>query len=371
MYYYSQTKLLFVLIFFIVFCSCRKDEEPSSSDNYVVLPTQESQKIKGLYLLNQGLMNSNKASLDYYDYQSGYFRKNIFEQVNTSAVKGLGDVGTDLKIYGSKLYAVINMSNKVEVMTLDAKRIKVIDIKNCRHICFADGKAYVSSFTNSVATGNASNGSVIEIDTLSLEKKRTVEVGRQPEELTVIGKKLYVANSGGYDLENLENKLSVIDLESFKVIKEIEVGTNPICIRKCNSDNLLVSSNGDYNSIFGCLQIVDTKTDKLKHTFPLPCNSLCVVGDTAYVISIDLNGKIFYNMIDTQKEELLEGSFLPNNIKPIAPYGIIVDPFSKNIYIADAGDYISPGVLYCIRKGVKLFEVEAGNIPCYFAFVYK
>ena len=54
------------------------------------------------------------------------------------------------------------------------------------------------------------------------------------------------------------------------------------------------------------------------------------------------------------------------------PYGIAVDPMSKNIYITDARDYVSPGTLYCIdnNKEVK-FTVKTGDIPAHFAFVYK
>ena len=29
------------------------------------------------------------------------------------------------------------------------------------------------------------------------------------------------------------------------------------------------------------------------------------------------------------------------------PYGIMVDPETKDIYITDAGNYVTPGALYC------------------------
>ena len=43
-----------------------------------------------------------------------------------------------------------------------------------------------------------------------------------------------------------------------------------------------------------------------------------------------------------------------------------------NIYITDAGDYVSPGKLYCIDKdGVTKFTVTTGDIPAHFAFEFK
>ena len=72
--------------------------------------------IKGMYLLNEGNMGSNKCTLDFYDSTTGKYHRNIYAERNPSVVKELGDVGNDLQIYGDKLYAVINCSNFIEVM---------------------------------------------------------------------------------------------------------------------------------------------------------------------------------------------------------------------------------------------------------------
>lgn len=77
-------------------------------------------------------MGSNRASLDLFNYRTGVYTKDIYSERNPNVVKEMGDVGNDLKIYGNKLYAVINCSNKVEVMDKwTTKRIKKIDIPNC------------------------------------------------------------------------------------------------------------------------------------------------------------------------------------------------------------------------------------------------
>ena len=69
-------------------------------------------------------MGSNKSTLDYYDYETGVYTKNIYAERNPGVVKELGDVGSDIQIYGDKLYAVINCSHFVEDGHQNRKHIK-------------------------------------------------------------------------------------------------------------------------------------------------------------------------------------------------------------------------------------------------------
>lgn len=386
----------------IIFIGCRKDdiiippEEEQLPPQEEVLPPQEDEdeeeeeenlppqtvtSIVGFYLLNEGNMAMNKASLDYYDYETSTYKRNVYGEANPTATLGLGDVGNDIGIYGTKLYTVINASNKLEIMDVaTTKRLGVIDIKNGRYITFADGKAYVSAYDGEIGIGqNTPNGFVAEIDTALLTITRKVEVGRQPEELAIVNGKLYVANSGGYSPPNYETTVSVVDLNSFQVINKIEVAPNLHRLRSTESGDLYVSSRGDYFKIPSQLYVVDTKEQKVKNTFDIPTSNLTIVGDTAYIVGSAFSYETFdweigYRMIDIKNEKLLEDSFLPKSVSDEIemPYGVAVDPFSKNIYITDARDYVSPGTLYCIDKNKTVkFKVKTGDIPAHFAFVYK
>ena len=359
---------------------CREDDT-IISEEVENLPPETVTSVAGFYLLNEGNMNMNKASLDYFDYETGMYRRNVYGEANPDATLGLGDVGNDIGIYGSKLYAVINNSNKLEVMDVKtSKRVKVIDVKNSRYVTFSNGKAYVSAYDGEVALGNSSpNGFIAEIDTLTLAITRTVSVGRQPEEMTVVGDKLYVANSGGYSPPNYERTVSVIDLNTFTKIKDIDVAVNLHRLRSDEDGDLYVSSRGDYYENPSKLFVIDTKTDTVKKTFDIACSNLTIVGNTAYVIGSEFSYATFdweinYSMIDVKNEILLEKSFLLEAVSSAikTPYGIAVDPISLNIYITDAGDYVSPGKLYCIDKdGVTKFTVTTGDIPAHFAFEFK
>jgi DNA-binding beta-propeller fold protein YncE len=371
---------IFNLLILALLAGCRKDD-PIIPEEEVQLPAQSVTTIQGFYLLNEGNMNMNKASLDYYDYATGAYRRNVYGQANPEATLGLGDVGNDAGIYGSKLYTVINCSNKVEVMDVKTtKRLKVIDIKNCRYLTFANGKAYMSAYDGEVQLGEISpNGFVAEIDTATLTITRTVLVGRQPEGVAVVDGKLYVANSGGYSPPHYERTVSVIDLNTFTKIKDIDVAVNLHRLKADDYGNLWISSRGDNINESSKLLVIDTKTGAVKKTFDIACANFTIVGDTAYIIGSDFNyptnnSTVSYSMINVKSETLLAGSFLPKAVSDAikTPYGLAVDPASRYIYITDATDYVSPGKLYCIdNQGNTVFTVTTGDIPAHFAFVYN
>ncbi|MCF0193498.1 MAG: YncE family protein, partial [Prevotella sp.] len=245
--------------FYILLCaciamaSCREDNLIIPSDETDVDADITSSSIKGMYLLCQGNMGSNKCQLDYLDFsdtENGVrYLSNIFAERNPNTVKELGDVGNDMKVYGSKLWITVNCSNKVEVCQVsNTKKLAQIDIPNCRFLAFHKGFAYVSSFVGPVKiAGDAPIGKVYKVDTLSLKVVDAVEVGYQPEEMAVIGNSLFVANSGGYRAPNYDNTISEIDLTSFKEVRKIEVAQN---LYRCRADKygqLWVSSRGNYS----------------------------------------------------------------------------------------------------------------------------
>ena len=211
--------------------ACREDELVVPTE-YEIIPDTPAPdtKVRGFYLLNEGNMGSNKCTLDYFDYFTGLYSRNLYAEKNPNVIKELGDVGNDIGIYGSKLYVVVNCSHKVEV--LDARsgvRIGQIDIPNCRYVRFHRGKAYVSSYVGPVLIDpDAPKGAVYRVDTLSLEVTGRVTVGYQPEEMEILDDYMYVANSGGYRAPNYDNTVSVIQLIDFKQVQQIPVDINQI-----------------------------------------------------------------------------------------------------------------------------------------------
>jgi DNA-binding beta-propeller fold protein YncE len=374
-------KIIFLLLgcLIITYTSCRKEEKPLQEVDKTIFKPDPNSIIKGLYLLNEGNMNQNKASLDYVDFTTGLYRSNIYGQANPNIVKNLGDVGNDIGSYGSKLYMVINNSNLIEVVNAHtAKHIAQINITNCRNVTFHNNHAYISAYLGVVGDPKAPNGAVYEIDTATLQITRKVTVGRQPEEMAVVGEKLYVANSGGYSPPNYERTLSVIDLASFTEIKRIDVAINLEKVKADQYGNLYVTSRGDYYTVPPDLYVIDTKTDLVKKDFKMPVSNLWIDGDTAYMYSVAfsyITGKntITYSMIDTKDETILNNQFITDGTDKLitVPYGIAVNPVTKEVYVADAKNYVISGTLYCFNpSGKKEWSVTTGDIPAHFAFAY-
>lgn len=375
------TKIGFLLFTLIFFVSCREEETIFPSSDVSVAAPRSDGKIEGFYLLNEGNMGMNRASIDVFNYRTGNYTTDIYSERNPTVVKELGDVGNDIQIYGNKVYAVINVSNKVEVIDKwTAKRIKKIDIPNCRYVTFYKDKAYVSSYSGPVAIDpNAELGFVAEIDTASLEIKRKVTVGYQPEQMVVHNGKLYVANSGGYRVPNYDRTVSVIDLETFAEIKKIDVGINLYGMKIDSRGDIYVSSRGDYYNTPSNLFVIDTKTDEKKMQLDIPALGMCMVDDMLYFYSVQWSyltnsNKITYGIIDTKTKKIINDKIITDGTDKqiMIPYGLQVNPETKEIYITDAQNYVVTGYLYCFTPEGKLkWKTTAGNIPAHIAFITK
>jgi DNA-binding beta-propeller fold protein YncE len=361
--------------------SCRTDGDEIIPSTTTTVTEGESGPVKGFFLLNEGNMGSNKASLDYFDYETGKYHKNIFAERNPNVVNELGDVGNDIRIYGDKLYAVINCSHLVEVMDVNtAKHIATIPIPNCRYIVFDGGYAYVSSYAGPVLIDpNARLGYIARFDTVSFQVKDTCVVGYQPDEIVIVGKKLYVANSGGYRVPNYDNTVSVIDLETFREVRKIVVGINLHRMEADNYGNIYVTSRGDYKNIHSNTYIINTQNDMVTHSLNLPASNLCAAGDSMYVYSaewshITSKNTVSYAIINTQTKTVVARNFITDGTekKIEVPYGIAVNPETKEIYITDAKDYVNPGKIYCFTPdGKKKWEETTGDIPAHIVFTRK
>ncbi|MCC8146188.1 MAG: YncE family protein [Bacteroidales bacterium] len=367
---------LFVLV---AFFSCR-DEDDIYKAAFVPVDIPQYTDIKGFYLLNEGNMGSNKSTLDYYDYTTGEYVRNIYSEANPNVVKEVGDVGNDLGIYGSKLYAVINCSNKIEVMDKHtAKRVAQIDIPNCRYIKFHKGYAYVASYAGPVMINPDYDqfGYVAKIDTATLEIVDRCVVGFQPDELEIVNNKIYVANSGGYMFPNYENTVSVIDISSFKEIKKIEVAKNLHRLCADPHGQLWVSSRGDYYDEESRLYLIDLMKDELVGSLDIPVSNFHLDGDSLYIYStewsyLSMDNEITYGIVNVKDRSIVTRNFITDGTdeKIRIPYGITVNPLTKEIYVTDAKNYVSPGTLYCFDKNGKLkWNVRTGDIPAHFVFL--
>ena len=384
-------QLLYYILPLLMLSSCRNDVMVVPMEDINTGGKTVKSEIIGMYLLNEGNMGSNKSSLDYLDLSGKdatvHYLRNIYSERNPETVMMLGDVGNDIQIYGSRLWLVINCSNKVEVAQAeDAVRIGKVDIPNCRYVTFKDRYAYVSSYVGSVYSGsNSPLGSVYKVDTLSLQKVDSCSVGYQPEEMAIIGNKLYVANSGGYQGmtgQGYESTVSVIDLDKMQETEKIAVAPNLHRIKKDKYDQLWVTSRGNYvdseSKIYWLNKGGDGKMQVIGH-LDQPVSDLCIVGDSLYFYGsqwseITMTNTVTYGIINVRTHQIVSTSLsdAPEINKIRMPYGIIVNPIHRDFYLMDAKNYVSSGeLLHFLPDGTFDWKVKTGDIPAHAVFLFK
>ena len=325
-------------------------------------------------------MGSNKCTLDYYDLSTGVYTRNIYGNANPNVPKELGDVGNDLAVYGSRLYAVINCSNKVEVMDKhSAKRIGQVDIPNCRYIAFHKGYAYVTSYAGPVVIDPDYQqlGYVAKVDTATLQVVAQCIVGYQPDDIEIVDDKIYVANSGGYRVPNYERTVSVIDIASFKVEENIDVDINLSRLVADRHGGLWIATRGDYYQVESSLYCYDVRKRRMVKHLDVPVSNMWIDGDSIYIVSsawshVEMANKVTYAIVDVAKQECVSENFITDGSETAikAPYGIAVNPISKDIYVSDARNMVNPGYLHCYdRSGVKKWSVRTGDVPAHITFL--
>ena len=382
-------QLAYYILTLLLLSACRQD--------VMIVPMEKSDPggktqqgdIIGMYLLNEGNMGSYKSSLDYLDLSdsTAHYYRNIYSQRNPSTVMSLGDVGNDCQIYGSRLWLVINCSNKVEVARADsAIRIGKVNIPNCRYVTFNDRYAYVSSYVGTVyASSNSPLGSVYKVDTLTLQKVDSCSVGYQPEEMAIIGNQLYVANSGGYQGmtgQGYESTVSVIDMATMQETSKVEVAPNLHHLKADKYNQLWVTARGDYMSEASSIWWLAPDENgqmKVGGHIDQAVSDLCIVGDSLYFYGsqwseVSMSNTITYGIINVKTHQVVSTSLssAPEISKIRMPYGIIVNPVHRDFYLMDAKNYVSSGeLLHFLPDGTFDWKVSTGDIPAHAAFLFK
>ncbi|ODT94080.1 MAG: hypothetical protein ABS85_04055 [Sphingobacteriales bacterium SCN 48-20] len=355
-YMKKKNLLPWTLALMVLAASCSKDDVNPGGP--VLSPAQ------GVYVLSEG--SSNNATLGYYSLSSNTLTGNFYQQQNPTQA-GLGSIGNDMTIYGSKLYIVVNVSSDVVVVNAATgtfiKRIAFKEgstNKEPRYAIGAKGKVFVSCY----------DGTVAVIDTTSLNITTNIPVGTNPEEMALSGDNLYVANSGGLNFPNYDSTLSVVNVNSLTEITKIKVGINPQSVTADDQGFVYVSCTGNYGSVPAKLVKVkisdrtiaksaDTAAGRIRYYD----NKLWVTG--GYI------GSPYVRTLSTADFSQTRANFVTDGTAIAMPYGLDIDKQNGDVYVTDARDYVSSGQLLCFDKtGKKKFAVNTtpGVIPTKVAF---
>ncbi len=314
-------------------------ESSDPTDNPNDFPTKGTPK--GAYLLCAGNYDQNNSTLDFFNptYPDELVTK-VFESTNNRA---LGSNANDMTIHGSKMYIVVNTSATLEITDLWGKSVKTINFatetgtpETPRFVTAAGSNVYVSLYEGYVAV----------VDTASLQITKRIAVGPNPEQLCAIGRKLYVAESGGYQ-PGYNNTVGIIDLDTETVTGSITTVVNPNRVAADSNGNLYVLSFGNYYDVQNTLVRYNLADNAAADT--IATNSMIlftVAGNSVYVYSAKQeNWVVTEKSISTCPTTFGDNNltpFLADNDTPADVYSLSADPSNGDLYVGMT-DYTTYG----------------------------
>jgi len=362
--------LVFSLTIIFAAASCSKVENASGMEGFTGIQTEAGDSAPAgtkLLILNEGAY-PNASTLDVLNFSDGKLYADIFKQANPSETQGLGNTGNDLEIIGNTIWLTMNASDEIIVLNaFNYKLIASISIDSPRSI-ITDGKyAYVTSYSGAVYGGSTPVlGMLYRINTSDYSFTQ-VQVGFQPEGLAIVDGKLFVANSGGFNYIH-DNRLSVIDLETFQWDKDIELPVTNLNMMRAASGKVWVSTYGEstwtqdgdnwIQSVSAPMALVSVSPDGTSNVIPgVHADKITASGGIIYAMGNDKemtggHDTCLYK-VDSATSKVETVHFSGTDLARVSyPYCILVNPDNGEIIIADA-NFKGDSTLWCFTKDYK------------------
>ena len=291
--------------------------------------------------------------------QESGVQNNFFDSANG---RGLGDVAQDMMQVGDDIYITVSFSNSIEKMNPTTGKSSRFDTGNDAEtprsmVASSDGNIYVTCYyPRSVIRYNPATQQVTGICQLG---------DYQPEGIAEVNGKLYIA-SGYITDENsnfhYDNKLYVVDMNSFTVVETITVNINPDKVKKLDDNHIVFNTLGNYTDDNGGLYIMDVNSKAITELSVNLYNFDVCVGEIYGYTSTYGAAPDFYKLDANGNVTFLGIEWTASD----NPYGIAVNPYNDDIIITSDGNYTANGDCYVytssgtLRKG----GIEVGLLPC-------
>lgn len=341
-------KNIFLFLYVLFLTSCVKDKpEPAPSCDF------EGAASGGVFIMNEGNYQWGNASISYYNPAKNEIAEDVFKAANNYA---LGDVCQSMEIFNRKAYVVVNNSGKVEVV--DPKTFKVsATIKGLTSPRYffgvSNNKAYVTDFSSNAI-------SVVDLNSYAIIKD--IPCPGWTEELVLSYGKAFITNVR-------KEYIYVVNTTTDAIEDSIKVGFAPNSIKIDKYGMIWVLCGGSTSkNIKASLHKINPLTHEVNLSWE-------------FFNQEDSPGRLDINGTKDTLYFLNKGVYLlpvTNNSLPAAPlireegklfYGLGIDPLNGTIYVSDAVDYVQKGKVYRYKPdGILINSFLAGIIPGDFYF---
>lgn len=321
---------------------------------------------KGILFCNEGLYPNGAGSISFYDNQTGTMVNDIFKTAND---RPLGNTVQSVAIMNNSTYIVVSGANRVEIVSAATFKDQNImeNLQIPRYLLqINDQKAYLTQWGV-----DGLNGNIAVVDILTNTVQKNIAIGKGPEMMVQVGNKVFVPCEGGYDYDNYDNRVAVINTDNDELITHINVFDFPNSIVADANGKVWVLCGGkvvyDENwnvdltqSTKGGLVMIDPQTLTVSTTIEFP-----EVGLANNLIMNAQNNELYYERGGLIYKQTI---YDPNlNTTPWlfkSYYGMAIDPSNNTFYGTDPKDYQSNGqIIRHLPSGIVVDTLTAGIIP--------
>lgn len=319
----------------------------------------------GVYVLCEGNWGAGNSSLWHYNPTTTAVTHDVFGRVNDAM---LGDLGQSMYLHNNTLFVVVNNSGVVYAIEAASGKVQgtIEGLTSPRFVAIdsTGTKGYISQInTNKLISFN--------VQTLAKTGEITLEGVAGSEQMAFVGDKLFIASWSN------DHKITVLDTTTDKQLTTFTIGVQPYSLALDKNNSLWVVCDGG------------NEKSSLPEGVTMEAPSLWKINTTTYSaekvhafasgsyfrsrLAINGEGDTLYFISDAVWAMDVTTGVFP--AKPLISvegglYGLDVDPYTGEIYIADAKDYTSNGaVLRYDNKGKLIDEFGVGLFPSKFIFL--
>ena len=366
----KQTSLLvFSAVLVAMAAGCTKENASEILDfTGIEVEVGEQNGSSKLFILNEGAF-PGASTLDLLDFKTKKYYADVFGQANPTVPGGIGNTANDMAVVDGKLWVLLNSSNQVAVLEVPScKLLKTLAVDSPRHICQDNEYVYISSYGAAVYGGDPVEGKVYRISRSTFESKE-LTVGYQPEGLAILGGKLYVANSGGYNWMH-DNRISVVDPSTLTLWDELLLPvTNLNGLFEANG-KLWVNTYGEstwsqdasgewIQSVSAPMSLSSVSTTGATLTLDgVHADKMAQAGSYIYAIGnhaeMDGGYDLCLYKVNTATSKVESTThFTGSDLSRIGyPYGISVNPENGDLYICDAS-FTAGSKVHCFSSSLQ------------------
>lgn len=298
------------------------------------------------FLLNEGAFTGGTATI------SAFTPDTVIEQAFISQnAMPLGNIGQHIIKDDSLLFVAVNNGNLVRGISANTLKSKWQSaVSSPRYMAMADGNLLVTNWGgNMLQILDAQTGSILD----------SIDIYGVSEAIHVDYPIAYVALNGGF---GLDNRVAVVDLNT-KAVDTLVVGDKPNSFAVANNE-LYVLCEG-YQDWSGS---GSTAGSLWKITFTSATEVLTAPTGGDHGAALRSDGSLLYFLNATYNGALVSvnpnaATTWPTNTLS-AGVGYNLDLIDDTIYLHNAKDFASAGVVYMLDKqGTILDSLAAGVIP--------